>query len=183
MNELVKEWKGLVLDLNGSLLVSLPRSYFCGIKEPVTSATLYGFCDASTRAYAAVVYLLLRTETDSVIRFVAAKTRVAPLQGQTIPRLELLSAFLLSRLIMSVHNCLRNQIEPLDVKCYTDSLVALYWIRGKDKEWKPFVQNRVKKIRHNVHPEFRHHCTGSTNPADLPSRGLTMTELSASHLW
>ena len=87
------------------------------------------------------VYLLLRTETHSVVRFIAAKTRVAPLQSQTIPRLELLSAFLLSKLVVSVRDGLQPQLTPLDVRWYTDSQVALYWIRGKDKEWKPFVQN------------------------------------------
>ena len=40
---------------------------------------LYGFCDASTRAYAAVVYLVTMTEVDTHVSFVAAKTRVAPL--------------------------------------------------------------------------------------------------------
>ena len=42
---------------------------------------LCGFCHT---AYAAVVYLVLRTDTDVMVRFVIAKTRVAPLQ-QMIP--------------------------------------------------------------------------------------------------
>ena len=71
----------------------------------------------------------------------------------------------------------------LDVKCYTDSQVALYWIRGKDKEWKPFVQNRVREIRRNVHPDLWGHIPGKSNPADLPSRGLSILELSVSQLW
>ena len=130
-----------------------------------------------------MVYLLLKTETHSVVRFIAAKTRVAPLQGQTVPRLELLSALLLSKLVVSVHNSLQHQIAPLDIRCFTNSQVALYWVCGKEKEWKPFVQNRVKEIRGNVHPNLWHHCPGITNPADLPSRGLTLMELSVSQLW
>ena len=43
----------------------------------------------------------------AVVRFVASKTRVAPLQTQTIPRFELLSALLLSKLIFSVVDSLR----------------------------------------------------------------------------
>ena len=181
--ELVKEWKSLISDLQQALPISLPRSYLVDIADPLTSMTLCGFCDASTQAFAAVVYLLLKTKTCSVVRFVAAKTRVAPLQPQTVPRLELLSAFLLSRLVVSVHNSLQHQMTPLDIRCYTDSQVALYWIRGTGKEWKPFVQNRVREIRRNVHPDLWNHCPGRTNPADLPSRGLCMLELSVSQLW
>ena len=164
----------MILDLSETQSISLPRSYLHNISEPLISATLCGFCDASTRAFAAVVYLLLRTETNSAVEFVAAKTRVAPLQSQTIPRLELLSAFLLSKLVASVHDSLRPQMASLDVRCYTDSQVALYWICGKDKEWKPFVQNQVQEIRCNVHPDLWGHCPGKVNPADLPSRGFSM---------
>jgi len=87
--------------------------------DPLVSATPCGFCDASTKAYAAVVYFLLKTETHSVVRFVAAKTRVAPLQGQTVPRLEQLSALLLSKLVVSVCNSLQHQIAPLDIRCFS----------------------------------------------------------------
>ena len=68
-------------------------------------------------AYAAVVYLILKTETKSLVQFVAAKTRVTPLKTQTIPRLELLSTLFLSRLIVSVHSSLQHQIPSLGIKC------------------------------------------------------------------
>ena len=72
------EWNELTADLNQTLLISLPRSYFSDDVKLSISATLCGFCDASTKAYAAVVYLLLKTETHKTVRFVAAKTGVAP---------------------------------------------------------------------------------------------------------
>ena len=80
LKELDGEWKLLVLDLIST--ISLPISFFCELSDPTVSATLCGFCDAS---YGAVVYLVLKTETRSSTQFVAAKTRVAPLQSQTIP--------------------------------------------------------------------------------------------------
>ena len=43
-------------------------------------------------AYAAVVYLVIRSDTSCFVKFVAAKTRVSLISRQTIPRLELLSA-------------------------------------------------------------------------------------------
>ena len=131
----------------------------------MVSVTLCGFATHPQR----LIYILLKTELRSVVRFVAAKTRVAPLQAPTIARLQLLSAFLLSRLIVSVQDSLRHKVTHLNVRCYSDSQVTLYWICGKGKEWKPFIQNRVNKIRHHVHPDIWHHCPGVTNPADLPS--------------
>ena len=154
--------------------ISVPRSCFTGLGENSIAYSLCGFCDASTRACAAVVYLILKSDMSTTVRFVVAKTRVAPLQTQTIPRLELLSALLLSRLIVSVLNSLKSMLPQLVLKCYTDSQVALFWICGTDKKWKPFVQKRVAEIRRNIPPPCWSHCAGETNAADLPSRGLPL---------
>ena len=179
---LQREWKLLVDDLQHSKPISIPRNYLQGIAGEVCSYSLCGFCDASTTAYAAVVYLVARMEKEGEgsVRFLASKTRIAPRQTVTIPRLELLSALLLARLVTTVLSAL----EPcLEVECYTDSTVALHWIKGTCKEWKQFVQNRVNEISQKTPPELWNHCPGVTNPADLPSRGMTMAELEVSHLW
>ena len=94
-----------------------------------------------------MVYLVLRSDIEVTVRFVVAKMRVAPLQSQIIPQLELLSAFLLSKLIVSVANSLEPTLPQLKIHCYTDSQVAHYWICGTHREWKPFVQNWVNEIR------------------------------------
>ena len=60
---------------------------------------LCGFCDASLKAYAAVVYLQREGETGCNVDFVASKRQVAPLKRQTIPRLEPLFALVLARLM------------------------------------------------------------------------------------
>ena len=180
---LLMEWKTLVTDLQRGRPFSIPRCYLSEVEEDGVSYSLCGFCDASSRAYAAVVYLVLQSDAKTIVQFVAAKTRVAPLQPQTIPRLELLSALLLSRLIITVADSFKPMLPHLDQRCYTDSRVALHWIRGVDKEWKPFVRNRVAEIQRHVSPDCWNHCPGETNPADLPSRGLTPLQLSSSKLW
>ena len=98
-----------------------------------------------------------------------------------MPRLELLGAVLLSRLISSIREGLGDLIK--DCICFTDSLVTLHWIKGTDRSWKPFIQNRVMEIRGKVPIESWRHCSGRGNPADLPSRGTTLRELQTSKLW
>ena len=119
--------------------VKIPRCYLPNLSE---SIQLIGFCDASIKAYAATVYLHDQSKCCSLV---TSKRRVAPMPMQTVPRLELLGAVLLARLIVSVRNNLGDIVT--ECKCFTDSTIVLHWIKGTDRHWKPFVQNRVKEIR------------------------------------
>lgn len=67
--------------------------------------------------------------------------------------------------------------------CFTDSKVALFWIKGHDKEWRQFVENRVREIRKLTPINVWKHCPGIQNPADLPSRGAELSMLSDDPLW
>ena len=108
---------------------------------------------------------------------------MTPLKSQTIPRLELLSALLLARLIFTITTALESELCLSDSFCFSDSMVAVYWIKGTEKVWKPFVQNRVSEIRSLPPPSQWSHCSGHDNPADLPSRGQTSERLLNSRLW
>ena len=176
-------WHKLVAQLQASKPIILPRCYYTGIEGEVIENELHGFCDASARAYGAVVYLRIVTTHGNYIRFIASKTRVAPLSNQTIPRLELLSAVVLARLMHSVKEALTSEIEINKLTCWTDSKVAWYWIVQSTKEWKQFVQHRVDEIRKLVPEECWNHCPGSDNPADILSRGMDSRDLATSTLW
>ena len=115
------EWGSLVEDLRDSSSLSIARSYHEGVEEDVCSYALCGFCNASTTAYATVI---MKTQTNTHTRFLVSKTRVAPLQTLTIPRL---SALLLSRLINTVSAILGSTLPDVKLECYTDSTVYLYW--------------------------------------------------------
>ena len=104
-------------------------------------------------AYAAVIYLVTDTSMGKSLTFITSKARVAPTQAQTIPCLELLSALLLARLIAAVSDALSSRLNLRAPRCFTDSMVALYWILGVHKEWKQFVQIRVNEIRALVLPD------------------------------
>ena len=72
--DLLSEWNGLISALQGTSLIVVPRCYFKEVDGPLVSAKLISFCDASTRAYAAVVYLRLEVENGVHVRFLTAKT-------------------------------------------------------------------------------------------------------------
>ena len=148
--ELRDKWYTLVEEIRDGTSISITRCYFEVVPSLTQSCRLCGFGDASKEAYAAAVYLLVETKDTVTVRLLSAKTRVSPLQTLTIPRLELLVTLLLARLVSSITQSLESNIALKPPMCWTDSKVALYWIRGINKSWKSFVQNRVNEIRRLV---------------------------------
>ena len=52
---------------------------------------------------------------------------------------------------------------------------VLYWIRGCSRKFKPFVANRVGEIQSLTDPEQWRHVPTKQNPADLLTRGLSVS--------
>ena len=135
------------------------------------------FCDASSKAYCAVVYAI----HDGESRVVIAKTRLAPIRpGITIPRLELMAALIGVRLMRFVLTTL--DIKATNVRYWTDSMDVLYWIRST-KPLKVFVKNRVSAILEDSKPEQWSYVETSKNPADLGTRGIALRNLVSSETW
>ena len=60
-----------------------------------------------------------------------SKTRVAPLKQLSIPKLELLACLILAKLVCTIKNVLISQVSILNVKLWSDSMTALYWIKNQ----------------------------------------------------
>ncbi|XP_028413524.1 uncharacterized protein LOC114536361 [Dendronephthya gigantea] len=181
IGEHLNKWNLLILDLQSLSNVCVPRCYF-EIDGKVLSIQVHCFSDASEKAYAAAIYLRSKYESGLVdVNLIAAKTRVAPLKRQTIPRLELLGANILARLANNIQNALEL---PQDVEIYywVDSKTVLYWIKNA-KPWKQYVLTRVKEIRECTAQDSWRHCPGLENPADLPSRGMNANKLVNEKRW
>jgi len=160
MGELLIKWKRFVSGFQG-LATSIPRCYFGLLAKDGSCCSLVGFCDASMGAYAAVVYLRSEGSAGTTVNFIASKTRVAPVDKKSIPRLEVMSTLLLARLICTVSTALEAEIQLQPHCCYSDSKVALFWIKGTTKEWKPWVENRVNEARKIVPINCWKHCPGA----------------------
>ena len=159
----------------------LPR---CSFPDAVSivAVELHGFCDASERAYAGVVYLGMINSTGDVhLSIVASKTKVAPIKRLTIPRLELCSARLLTQLLHHIQHVFNLPLNC--VYTWTDSTIILSWLVGNSRRFKAFVGNRILHIVELISPDRWRHVNGTDNPADCASRGLFPSELLDHDLW
>ncbi|XP_028512935.1 uncharacterized protein LOC110232368 [Exaiptasia diaphana] len=181
--QLKTRWTKWINELLQAGEIRLDRCIFDQPVDCVTDCTLHGFGDASKKAYCAVVYIVYKlTDGSRYARLLTSKTRVAPLKQLTIPRLELMSAVILTRLVETVRNALKSQLSVSKEIYWLDSKTALCWIQNKG-EWKQFVRHRVNGILEKTGKENWRHCPGAENPADLGSRGASGIELKSEELW
>ena len=118
------------------------------------------------------------TVTCSVIM---AKSRAAPLQYVSVPRLELQAATITVR----AHAMILKEID-LNISLTffsTDSKITLQYINNESRRFKTYVANRVSEIRDVSKPSQWRPCPGSLNPADDASRGLSVHQLLSSERW
>jgi len=130
------------------------------------------------------VFVRIESPERVKVQLLQAKSRLSPLDKKkakrvTIPRLELLSCLVGARLANTVKKSL-----TLDMSVYywSDSTTALGWIK-RDEDWGTFVGNRVREINVLTRKENWKHVPGTMNPADLPSRGCTPSQLLESQWW
>ncbi|UYV73747.1 hypothetical protein LAZ67_11000696, partial [Cordylochernes scorpioides] len=175
-----RRWTGIEGDVNQLNKISIPRYIPC--RNSILTLELHGFCDSSEKAYAAVIYVKSCKHDGSIdISLIASKTKVAPIKALSLPRLELCSALLLANLFVAVKESLSLNFDQIFL--WSDSTIALNWIKSESKRWKTFVANRVSTIQRKTPPHSWFHVPGSENPADLATRGLTPAQLVDNQLW
>nr|CAI5857749.1 unnamed protein product [Callosobruchus analis] len=148
--ELHTSWTNLLNDLSNIGEITIPRQV---TQTKFVQIILHAFCDSSERAYGACVYVVTVNEQgERQSNLLCAKSRVAPLKTIALPKLELCGAVLLADLVQKV----TEQIDiKFDKKYYwTDSMVALSWIKGNPSSWKTFVANRVSHIQEKTQKHF-----------------------------
>lgn len=173
--DLVKEWTSFITDLHNITQLRIPRFI-----PTYGTCRLIGFCDASEKGMAAVAYLQVEGQTTDA-RLLKAKSQVAPLKRLTINKLELGGAVLLAKLISGIiKSC---DISFDSVHLFTDSRTVLLWLRKPTHLLKIYEANRVTQIHELTTGCTWRHVAGEENPADLNSRGASLSDLINSKLW
>ena len=164
------------------------RSYLPSLEKLFLGVTLivlrtYGFSDASQNGFAAGVYLrtLYDDSSVSLALAIAAKTKVALVKRETIPRLELSGALLLAKLLENVRTALGLQLYQL--YAWNDSSIILSWLDGSPRRLQTYVANRVGQILKLLPSTAWRHVPTDSNPADCASRGMLHNELLQHKLW
>lgn len=178
--ELLQEWLTYRSDLVRVREVSVPR--WVQVTNDSVGKEIHGFCDASSTAYAAAVYLRTMDALGNVhVNLIAAKTKVAPTMQVSIPRLELMGAVLVTKLINEVAGVLN--VDSANIHGWTDSTVVLSWLSSHPSRWTTFIANRTSEILTKLDNTHWSHVESNQNPADVASRGCTPDQLIENAMW
>lgn len=177
LTEKAQLWFG---ELAGLVHLRIPR---CLKKRlEVELVQLHIFVDSSEVAYGSAVYTRhVYTTGEVTCQLVMSKSRVAPLKATSIPRLELMAAVLGVRLAESVAKVMNIDIH--EGIFWSDSMDVLWWVRGRSRQFKPFVANRVGQIQTVTEPAQWRHVPTDQNPADVITRGLSSMDLIQAEKW
>ncbi|KAA5634011.1 hypothetical protein F3G63_35060, partial [Pseudomonas aeruginosa] len=132
--DIVNSWSSFVDELPLISQISFPRYIFNNTNpEPIQ---IHGFADASEKGFEACVYIRYKDQEDFIqTHLIIAKTRVAPLSVRlTIPRLELMAAVLLSKLIEKVMLTYSGRVRFDQVYAWSDASIVLTWLHSSPHE-------------------------------------------------
>ena len=131
------------------------------------------FCDASSLAYAACIYLVTEyvdKEVPPTRKLIYSRGKVASTtKRQTIARLEAAACVLGVEAARKAAP--KHKMTMEEVHFYTDSTTCLYWMQTY-KELSVYVGARVCHIRDYTKPTQWGHVRTKSNPADDPSRAV-----------
>lgn len=107
--ELTKKWDIFYQKFKDLSYLTSPRKY---IPYQSLEVEIHGFCDALEEAYGSAIYVRTKDLTECWhSRLLFARTRVTPLNGSTIPRLELMGTLTLAQLSLKIAEALEMDVK------------------------------------------------------------------------
>ena len=176
--ELAQEYHKWRKQLPSLTSIAIPCCYF-RLDHSRVSIQLYGFVDATQAAYRGVLYLhVVYKDTSTETALIMAKSRVAPLQTKTIPKLELEGARVLAQM-MQVEGA-ELGIPKEHTYAWSDSTIVLSWLVTC---LKVYVAHRAAEIVGILEADRWRHVPTDEKPADLVSSGVFPEELAEAAIW
>ena len=146
------------------------------------------FCDASTEAYGAVLYLVTpacEECPEGQIRMVRSKAKVVPVNKDpnedTMPRWELCSILIGAFIVDYVKKGMQIE-DDLETFIWNDNKPALSWC-SQDEISLAFVHRRVLQIRELCPNAKIGYVPSGQNPADVLTRDTSVKDFLNNELW
>ncbi|XP_065083387.1 uncharacterized protein LOC135705543 [Ochlerotatus camptorhynchus] len=138
-------WNQWLIALREMTKVKISRCYFPGyMPASYESLQLHIFVDASDKAIAAVAYFRIVDRGEVRCTLVSSKTKVAPLQTLSMPRLELMAALIGARLRQAIID--NHSVKITRTFFWSDSTTVIAWIKSDSRRYRQFVAFRVNEI-------------------------------------
>ena len=134
--------------------------------EKILRMELHRFYDASEFAFATSIYLRVEYKSGKIsTRLISSRSKVAPIKQQSIPRLELLGAGLMVKLVETIYGVMQEEFKGQVIeKCYwVGSMAVLCWVKNC-KPWVQYVRGRVNEILQQSIREQWFYWPGPLNP-------------------
>ena len=144
---------------------------------------LHGFCDTSGKAHCACVYIRVLCQHRLRARLLASKYHLILSKPLSSPCFELLLCVLLSRLIDSSQKALETELVLENVCLWSDSQMALWWLKQVNKRWSVWVQNRIEYVWALIEPSRWYYVSTYCNPSNFSTRFNLLRSFRFSSLW
>ncbi|XP_075157710.1 uncharacterized protein LOC142230976 [Haematobia irritans] len=166
-------WLQIKSDLNYIHKVEVPRYV---LTSNDTLGEIHGFADASQRAYGCCIYYRVCLKGEYKTTLLIAKSKVAPIKAQSLPRLELCAAVLLNSTWLKIQPKISSFVSS--IYFWTDSKIVLQWLKLHSSTLNCFVANRISELQEKTRNVSWRHVPSKSNPADVVSRGCSAEEIS-----
>ena len=146
--------------------ITMPRAI---VKNAIQDLQLHVFCDASEKAYAAVIYARTTDVFGNVSsHLITSEKKVAPVKVVSMPRLELCGAHLAAKLLEATMSTLQITGLEQSFHAWTDSTITLQWLSQLPRTWTTFVANRVSYIQEIIKRDSWNHVQQMTTQQIWP---------------
>ena len=176
----LKVWHNICKQVNKGSSLELPRS----LGSRNSNYNMLIFCDASKEYISCVIHLQEIGVNESNIVLARNSVTTKNLSCKSIPILELAALEFGVHTAVDLYQSLNNAVRPIiisNLNVYSDSLVALSWLKSRAVEFgkidrkNVFINNKINKIIESCKVKSMNfsHINGKNNPADSASRCMS----------
>lgn len=183
INDLEYEnWKRWTNKLEMLKTIQIKRCYSAKLSNELPKIIqLHTFCDASEKAYSTVSYIRIEDEEGIDVTLIGARTKVAPINPISIPRLELQAAVLAARFATHI-----QQTHPFVINSrifWCDSQVVLKWLHGNPSNYRQYVSFRIGELLDSTSLKEWRWVPSAENVADDATKWSESDPISSDARW